>query len=577
MYQVSMAHLHKKTKKGKTYYYIREMARINGKPKVVNQIYLGSIERILSMVQGQQQTDLNKIQVQEFGSLFLANYVEKHINVVDIIDSVIPPDPRETGPTLGEYFLYAAFNRMIKPRSKQELANWYSKFAVHQIRPVDTSALTSKRYWQRWERVDQESIKKISQLLFNKVNEIEPVDSGCFLFDTTNYFHYMDSKTESELAVRGRSKDGKHWLRQIGLALVVSRTSQIPLFYREYEGNCHDSRLFNRLLDEIFAALESFNHSNQDITVVVDKGMNSEDNMESMDQQENIDFITTYSPAFVEQLINKDLSHFTPVDTEKNRELAEKGQEDDQMVAWRTSGEFWGEQRTVIVTYNPRTAAKQRYNFERKLKRLQNKLFEMRSKVRGGKKNWTNLEQVRYRYKELCDTLYLPQNLYNVELFYENKRLKMYFRKDHYRINKHISRFGKNIIVTSHHDWSTDDIVKASLDRYQVEHSFRQSKAGEFGNFRPIWHWTDSKISCHILSCIIALTYLRLMTLWLNRAGAEYSADRAMQSMRNLSSCLCWYGDKRKPARMLEEPNAEQTEILKALGYQITKGVLQKL
>ena len=128
-----MAHLHKKTKKGKTYYYIREMARINGKPKVVNQIYLGSIERILSMVQGSQQTDLNKIQVQEFGSLFLAHYVEKHVNVVDIIDSVIPPDPRETGPTLGEYFLYAAFNRMIKPRSKQELANWYSNFAVHQI------------------------------------------------------------------------------------------------------------------------------------------------------------------------------------------------------------------------------------------------------------------------------------------------------------------------------------------------------------------------------------------------------------------------------------------------------------
>jgi hypothetical protein len=44
-----MAHLHKKVKQGKTYYYIREMARVQGKPKVVNQIYLGSVERIMEI------------------------------------------------------------------------------------------------------------------------------------------------------------------------------------------------------------------------------------------------------------------------------------------------------------------------------------------------------------------------------------------------------------------------------------------------------------------------------------------------------------------------------------------------
>ncbi|MEF8943144.1 MAG: transposase, partial [Desulfohalobiaceae bacterium] len=211
-----MAHLHKKVKQGKTYYYIREFARIEGKPKVVNQIYLGSVERIMQMALGHSRPELNKIQVQEFGSLFLAQFVEQHVNVVDIIDSVIPPDPREKGPTLGEYFLFAAFNRMIEPRSKLGLAEWYKSLAVHQIRSVDISALNSHRYWKKWERVDEESIKKITQNFFKKINEIESLESGSFLFDTTNYFHYMDSKTSSQLAVRARSKDGKHWLRQIG-------------------------------------------------------------------------------------------------------------------------------------------------------------------------------------------------------------------------------------------------------------------------------------------------------------------------------------------------------------------------
>lgn len=573
---MGMAHLHKKVKQGKTYYYIREMARVQGKPKVVNQIYLGSVERIMEMALGQQKTDLNKIQVQEFGSLFLANFVDQHVDVARIVDSVIPPSPKEKGPTLGEYFLYAAFNRMIEPRSKLGLPAWYKNLAVHQVRPIDINELTSQRYWAKWERVDEESIQEISKRFFNKINTIEPIESDCFLFDTTNYYHYMDSKTPSTLFARGKNKEGKNWLRQLGLALLVSRGSQIPIYYREYEGNCHDSKLFNRILEEIFVSMEALGQNNPKLTIVVDKGMNSEANMQTIDQREGLEFVTTYSPAFAEELIRKDLSFFAPVDTPKNKELVDRGQEDDQMVAWRTTGNFWGDKRTVVVTYNPRTATKQRYNFERKLNRLQNGLFEIRSKVRGGQKRWGSKHLIQQRYKELCGSLYLPKDLYDLDFRVSNQRLQLYFRKNHYRISKHIARFGKNIIVTSYHDLSTDDIVRASLDRYQVENAFRQTKAGEFGNFRPMWHWTDSKIRCHIFSCIVALTYLRLATLWLNRAGVVCSPDSAMQSMRNLNSCLCWHSGKRKPARMLEEPDPEQTAILAAIGYKIQNGVLQK-
>jgi transposase len=568
-----MASLIKKVKKGKAYYYIKESARVNGKPRTVNQIYLGSIERIMDMALGHQSPSVNKIQSQEFGSLFLANLVDKHVNLADIIDSVVPPSSREKGPTMGEFFLYAAFNRMIQPRSKKGLASWYKDFAVHQIRSVDVSALTSQKYWEKWDRVDQHSILEIAKQFFNKIRDIESTESDCFLFDTTNYFHYMDSKTSSELAVRGHNKDGKHWLRQIGLALLVSRTDQIPLFYREFEGNCHDSKLFNRVLQEIFDVLKQLDHKSPELTIVVDKGMNSEDNLQAIDSKEGVHFITTYSVAFAEDLARKDLSFFSPVDTIKNRELGP----DDQIVAWRTSGRFWGQNRTVVVTYNPRTAAKQRYNFDKKLGKLQDGLFEMRAKVRSGKRSWTTKAQVLQRYKDLCGSLYLPQDLYDLEFKAKNNKLLMYFRKNHYRIGRHVARFGKNIIITSHHDWTTDQIVSASLDRYQVEHSFRQSKSGEFGNFRPIWHWTDSKLRCHLFSCVVALTYLSLIRLWLKRAGVEFSADYAMQSMRNLSSCLCWQGDKKKPFRMIEEPTPDQAKILKVFGYKVQKGVLQNI
>ena len=61
------------------------------------------------------------------------------------------------------------------------------------------------------------------------------------LFDTSNYYTYMASDTLSELAQRGHNKASKHHLRQVGVGLLADRVKRLPLYYREYEGNTHDS------------------------------------------------------------------------------------------------------------------------------------------------------------------------------------------------------------------------------------------------------------------------------------------------------------------------------------------------
>ncbi|MDD3582128.1 MAG: transposase [Desulfobacca sp.] len=181
----------------------------------------------------------------------------------------------------------------------------------------------------------------------------------------------MAGDSPSELAQRGRNQDGKHWLRQIGVALLVARDTQIPLFYREYQGNRHDSQEFQRILGDITAVMRPAAPGDREVTIIFDKGMNSEDNIALIDVTPKVHFITTYSPYYAEELIRVQLSRFTPVDTRKNRELDQLGRAEDRLVAYRTAGEYWGQARTVVVTYNPRTAAKQRLAFEKKLLRLQ--------------------------------------------------------------------------------------------------------------------------------------------------------------------------------------------------------------
>jgi len=153
----------------------------------------------------------------------------------------------------------------------------------------------------------------------------------------------------------------------------------------------------------------------------------------------------------------------------------------------------------------------------------------------------------------------------------------MNFRKNHYRIGRYIDRFGKNILITDITEWTTDEIVQASLDRWTVEDGFRLTKDEAQVALRPIRHWTDSKIRCHIFTCIAALALLRIVELRLRKAGVDMTAKAAMRHMSTLHSCLMWLPGKRKAVRMLEEPSDEQTEIMRAFGWKIAGGVLQEI
>ncbi|WP_321416428.1 hypothetical protein [uncultured Desulfobacter sp.] len=71
-----MAHFHIKKKKGRPYLYVREIARVNGKPKVISQTYIGSPDRVASLVKGQSQ-EITTLKAEEFGALWLAQQADK--------------------------------------------------------------------------------------------------------------------------------------------------------------------------------------------------------------------------------------------------------------------------------------------------------------------------------------------------------------------------------------------------------------------------------------------------------------------------------------------------------------------
>lgn len=572
-----MAHFHVKHKRGRPYLYVREIARVDGKPKVINQVYIGSPEKVATMAKGELGGEI-RLKVEEFGALWAANLMDSEIDLAGIVDSVIPRGAKETGPTVGEYFIYSVLNRMVEAKSKAALPDWYESTAVQQIRPVNISELSSQRYWEKWDRVSEEELTEISRRFFSRVTELSGPGADCLLFDTTNYYTYMATKTPSDLAKRGHNKESKHHLRQVGLGLLVEREDRLPLWWRAYPGNLHDSRLFSSVLSEMFSVVAALPATKRRLTLVMDKGMNSEANFRAVDEHPLVHFVTTHSLWGSPDLASVPLAKYSPVARDKNGQLSKEGLAGERLKAFRTTGEYWGQERTVVLTYNPATARKQGYVLEEKLSEVREELLSMRTKVREGAPHWRDPERIRERYLLLCEKLHISSSLYELAFEQKESGLKMEFRKNQYEVTKRASLFGKNTIITDNSDWTTEEIVQASLDRWGVEDCFRQSKDEDLVGVQPIRHFTDSKIRCHLFCCVVALTYLRMLEKKLSAVGVKRTAADVMENLNHLHSVLSLTDRGRKPVRRLEEPSKTQAEALKALGYHVDKGgVLQPL
>lgn len=566
-----MAHFHIKKKKGRPYLYVREIARVDGKPKVISQTYLGSPEKVAALAAGQAQ-ELSALRVEEFGALWLSLEIDRNIDLCSIVNDVVPRGEREEGPSVGDYFMYCVVNRMVEAVSKNKLADWYRGTAIQQLRPVDIDELTSQRYWEKWERVSVNALLEISRIFFKRVWESEGPSSDCLLFDTTNYFTFMSSHTDSDLSRRGKNKAGRHHLRQIGLGLLVARDSKLPLHWSVYPGNLHDSKQFEAVMDEMFGVACGLCNTKERLTVVIDKGMNAEDNFSWIDEHPRIHFVTTYSTYFAQDLAATSLDRFEIVDLAKNERLIQEDRREDCLRAFRTRGEFWGKERAVVVTYNPRTARKKRYTFESKLETIRQELLMMRAKVRDGEPYWRNADAVKERYMRLCERLHVSSELFVLRFDQLKKGLSMSFRKDPYKLKQQQALFGKNIIITDNVDWTTTEIVQASLDRWQVEDQFRLSNNDDLVSARPVRHWTDSKIRIHLFTCVVAMTYLRILENRLARRGIQRTANDVMNDMQRLHSILLLRKGARKPERRLETPSETQAEVLSAFGYRIDSG-----
>jgi transposase len=172
------------------------------------------------------------------------------------------------------------------------------------------SKIDSQHFWDLMDTLPVESIAKTERELVEKTFKIYNLQSDTLFFDTTNFFTYIDTTNlRCAIAQRGKNKQKRYDLRQIGLAMVVTRNDMIPLFHHTYQGNMADAAVFRNVIETIKDRMDGLGLDCEKHTVVFDRGNNSRNNMAIVERL-SLHYVGALTPYHHKQLVNEAVDNF---------------------------------------------------------------------------------------------------------------------------------------------------------------------------------------------------------------------------------------------------------------------------
>src|SRR3974390_62491 len=220
-----MASLYPKKIGGKTYWYLREMPGVGGKPKMVSERYLGPAADIAAAVQAREAAVLpERTRHLDFGAVAAAWGVLEDIGAAAIIDEVTGARPAGQPLPTGTYLALAALNRLVDPCSKRGFADWWRTTAADRFTKIPAAALDHRRFWDAFHAVPLEAPPRIEEKRAAAACARFGLDTSSVALDMTNFATFIDTGNgRAPIAQRGKAKQKRSDLRLVGLGLVVTR------------------------------------------------------------------------------------------------------------------------------------------------------------------------------------------------------------------------------------------------------------------------------------------------------------------------------------------------------------------
>jgi len=504
-----MASLQRFTSHGRTYWRLVESyRRPDGRPAIRTLAHLGRPDDLLARLRGADDLRVRSVSCGAVEALW---QLAEEFQVAAVIDAAITEVDgrarRRDGLTVGTSLIAAAIARLCHPSSKRAVADWATTTTLPRWLGVPAAALTSQHFWDQMDAVPRAAVPLVEERLVARVLAVERVAPQLLAYDTTNFFtHLATTNTRSTLAQRGHSKQRRHDLRQLGLALVVADDGQLPLGHVLYEGARPDARTFATVLAPLRTRLHRLLAETAQLTLVFDQGAETTANLAAV-RDGGDHYVTALKPSAHRAWLATVVDQLAPVTLGSGRIVS----------AYRTRRDVHGVPQTVVVLRSATLAEGQRRGLDQHLAQTQRRLAALSPHPRDGQ------DGLSRRVRALVNRQYVRDVLrWHVRPEGNGWRVETTIDLDaRQQLETHY--FGLRVLATSHEDWTTAQIIEAYRGQARVERAFRDLKDPWVGAFRPQYHWTDQKLIVHALIAVLALLLGRVLLRRAQAAGFQGS------------------------------------------------------
>ena len=534
------------SKRGKkTYYYYKESFRVklnpgdsgiakgSGRSRVTSRaVYLGTAEEIRDTVKhGRRPKSVN---LKNFGLLAAAYQTAQAIGLPQILKEHIPGS--RYGVPRWIYFFITILNRLDHATSKNGMERWLKKTILPELLGVSPKAFTSKTFWYAADDViserelqeareqngeedifvglDDSVFTNIEMDLFRSIDKLMDLSPHVICYDTTNLYTYIEEPKRSALATTCHSKAGKHFLRHVGLLMAVEKQHGVPLTSRVYRASTHDSKVFSFMVSDLVTTIKTLCGSDSEIVLVLDKGNNSPGAMTAMPS--SIGWIGSLTPSHYPDLLEKDPSTYDGL---------WKG-----VPYHRCRRDVYGIDCVLVLTYNDVTRRKKMHSLSRGIAKLKKELLA----------KWQGYKTPKCKVTDGIKSL-LKQSRYGTCVTLDVLDGKLVVGDNGQEIDKRKKRFGKNIVFSNVTDAETGFLIDAYRDKNVIESDFQLLKDPAIIRFRPVRHWTDSKIRAYAFCCVASMTLMRVMQWMAERAGCAMSPGLLKEELSDLKEAVMVY------------------------------------
>jgi transposase len=539
---------------GIRYYRIVESFRREGKPSIRVLAHLGRVDEILHRHQQHSEIPV-KISSVSVGAVTALFNLARELDVAGQINRALSGSGEvqvRSGLTVGESLVTAMIARACAPGSKRAFADWARTTYLPELMKFVAADLTSQHFWDQMNVMPLDKLPEIEQALVREVVRIEQLQLQALAYDTTNFYtHIASTNQRAELPQRGHNKQGRHDLRQMGLALVVDQITRLPLAHVLYEGARSDMKTFAEFLKPVRKHLAELTGQPDQLTLVFDAGSSSRRNLEGMRH-----YVTAARPSSHLGLLEEAAGELSEVQLASGARAR----------AWRTSRVIAGKRREVVVVFSSKLHAGQLRGLHQTLSRSWREFEEMGSFAR------TTMEAAKRKLEKLRKRQYL-RSLFCYRIDQDGQgpiRVAVWSDwLEYQRLDKRY--FGLRVLITDRAEWTTAQIIEAYRGQSKVESAFRDLKDPRMLATRPQFHWTDHKLHVHAFICVMA--YM-LITLLHRRAKQKAAFDgsprRLLAELAEVRCCrsIDMTGRKGRPRvhLQLEETDAELMSLAEYLG-----------